>query len=94
MSVTVRIPGPLRKFTDDQAAVEAVGGTIGELISSLDDRHPGIGERLLDETGKIRRHVNVYVNEEDFRFLDGIDTRLSEGDRVAIVPAVAGGCAS
>lgn len=93
MAVTVRIPTPLRKFTNDQADVALTGGTIGEVIDNLEAQCPGIKERIVDESGAIRRFVNVYVNEEDIRFLDGPDTPLKDGDQVTIVPAIAGGCA-
>ena len=90
MAVTVRIPTPLRKFTGDQADVEVDGGTVGELIDNLEAKHAGIKERIADESG-IRRFVNIYVNEEDIRFLDGPATGLKDGDQVTIVPAIAGG---
>lgn len=91
MAVTIRIPTPLRKFTNDQADVEVEGGTVGELIENLDAQYTGIKDRVMDESGAIRRFVNVYVNEEDIRFLDGRDTPLKDGDQVTIVPAIAGG---
>ena len=91
MSVTVRIPTPLRKYTGDQADVEIPGKTAGELIDNLEAKHPGIKAQLVDESGQIRRFVNVYVNEEDIRFLEGSDTPLKDGDSVTIVPAIAGG---
>ncbi len=91
MAVTVRIPTPLRKFTGYQADVDVDGGTIGELIDNLEGQHAGIKERIVDEDGSIRRFVNIYVNEEDIRFLDGPDTALKEGDQVTIIPAIAGG---
>jgi len=92
MSVTVRIPTPLRKLTDgaDEVAVEAA--TIGAMIDSLEAAHPGLKERLCDDKGEIRRFVNVYLNDEDVRFLDGSKTALKDGDEVSIVPAIAGGC--
>jgi len=91
MSVNVRIPTPLRKLTDgaDEVAIEAA--TIGELIDNLEAAHAGLKERLCDEAGEIRRFVNVYVNDEDVRFLDGRNTALKDGDEVSIVPAIAGG---
>jgi molybdopterin synthase sulfur carrier subunit len=93
MSLTVRIPTPLRKFTGDQADVEASGGTVGKVLDNLEAQFPGIKENLVDaDSGALRRFVNVYVNEEDVRFLDGTDTELKDGDSVAIVPAIAGGC--
>lgn len=91
MAVTVRIPTPLRKFTGDQADVEVQGATVGEVIDNLEARHSGIKERMVDESGAIRRFVNVYVNEEDIRFLDGSETGVQDGDQVTIVPAIAGG---
>lgn len=91
MAVTVRIPTPLRKFTGDQAEVEIEGATVGEVIDNLEAQHAGIKERMVDEDGAIRRFVNVYVNEEDIRFLDGPGTALKDGDQVTIVPAIAGG---
>ena len=91
MSVKIRIPTPLRKLTDGKGEVEGAGKTIGELLDDLEDRHPGIKERLCDESGSLRRFVNIYVNEEDIRFLQGKETVLSDGDEVSIVPAIAGG---
>ena len=91
MAVTVQIPTPLRKLIDNKAEVDIQAGTIGELVEVLEEAHRGIKEKLLDENGEIRRYVNVYLNDEDIRFLDGADTLLSEGDKVAIVPAIAGG---
>ena len=91
MAVTVRIPTPLRKFTGDRADVEVLGATVGEVIDNLEAQHAGIKERMVDESGAIRRFVNVYVNEEDIRFLDGRDTGVQDGDQVTIVPAIAGG---
>ena len=91
MSVNVRIPTPLRKLTDgaDEVAIEA--SNIGELIDNLEAAHTGLKERLCDEAGEIRRFVNVYVNDEDVRFLDGRNSALKDGDEVSIVPAIAGG---
>ncbi len=88
---TVKIPTQLRPLTDGKAEVDARGGTVGELIGYLESRLPGIGERLLDDAGKLRRFVNVYVNDEDVRFEKGLDTEIPEGGRVSIIPAVAGG---
>ncbi|NOR72262.1 MAG: MoaD family protein [Mariprofundaceae bacterium] len=91
MSINVRIPTPLRKLTDgaDEVAIEAAN--VGELIDNLEAAHAGLKERLCDEAGEIRRFVNVYVNDEDVRFLDGRKTTLKDGDEVSIVPAIAGG---
>ena len=91
MAVKVLIPTPLQKFTKNQASLECNGGTITELMDSLEQSCPGIKARLCDEQGQLRRFVNFYVNSEDIRFLDGADTALSDGDEVSIVPAVAGG---
>jgi molybdopterin synthase sulfur carrier subunit len=92
MSVTVSIPTPLRKLTNNQAQVQVEAGTVGELVENLESAYAGLGEKLLDEGGQIRRYVNIFVNDEDVRFLDGKDTPLKEGDSVSIVPAIAGGC--
>jgi len=91
MAKKVRIPTPLRKLTNNEELVEVNAATIGDAITELQSRYPGIAERLVDEKGEVRRFVNVYVNEEDIRFLDGKATVLKEGDHVAIVPAIAGG---
>ena len=91
MAKKVRIPTPLRKLTNNEELVEINGATIGEAIAELQTRYPGIKDRLLDETGAVRRFVNVYVNEEDIRFLQNQDTKLSDGDEVSIIPAIAGG---
>jgi molybdopterin synthase sulfur carrier subunit len=91
MAVTVRIPTPLRRFTNDQSDVEIDGGTVGEVMDNLEAAHAGIKEKLVDEAGDIRRFVNVYVNDEDIRFLDGAETPVKDGDSVTIVPAIAGG---
>ncbi len=91
MSITVRIPTPLRKLTDGADEVQAEGANVGELIDNLEAAHPGLKERLCDEAGEIRRFVNIYVNDEDVRFLQGKETPLSDGDQVSIVPAIAGG---
>ena len=92
MAINVRIPTPLRKFTNDQSDVEIEGSSVGEVIDNLEAAHGGIKEKLVDEEGSIRRFVNVYVNDEDIRFLDGADTKVKDGDSVTIVPAIAGGC--
>jgi molybdopterin synthase sulfur carrier subunit len=92
MAITVYIPTPLRKLTGNQSEVQAEAATVAELVESLEGAHAGIKEKLLDESGDIRRYVNIYVNDEDIRFLDGKDTGLQDGDSVSIVPAIAGGC--
>ena len=91
MSVIVKIPTPLRKLTADQDSVSADGASLSECITSLESSYPGLKERLYDESGEIRRFVNIYVNGEDVRFLQGLATPLKDGDEVSIVPAVAGG---
>ncbi len=91
VSVTVRIPAPLRKLTGDQDALTSDGSRLRECIEALEARYPGLQERLCDEGGDIRRFVNIFVNGEDVRFLQGLDTPLKPGDEVSIVPAVAGG---
>jgi molybdopterin synthase sulfur carrier subunit len=90
MAVKVRIPTPLQKLTQGQEEVEGKPGTIVELICELDKKFPGIGERI-SEAGKIRRFVNIYLNEEDVRFLKAEDTEVKDGDEVSIIPAIAGG---
>jgi len=89
--IKVRIPTPLRPMTGGKGEVEEKGGSIGELIENLNSSHPGLKERLCDEKGEVRRFVNIYVNEEDIRFLTGKETPLKDGDEVSIVPAIAGG---
>lgn len=91
MSVKVRIPTPLRKLTADQELVSGNGNNLLECIDSLEQSYPGLKERLCDETGELRRFVNIYVNGDDIRFLSGLDTPLKADDEVSIVPAVAGG---
>jgi molybdopterin synthase sulfur carrier subunit len=92
MSVIVRIPTQLRNLTNGAGEVLLEGSTVGEVLAALDAGHPGFSERLFDDSGKLRRFVNVFVADEDVRFLQGLDTPLSEGQTVSIVPAVAGGC--
>ena len=94
MAIEVRIPTILRTYTDGAKSVEAAGGSLSELIDDLDGNHPGIKERLVeDKAGSIdlRRFVNVYVNDEDVRFIGGLEAELSDGDQVVVLPAVAGG---
>lgn len=91
MAVLVRIPTPLRSITKGSAEVQAAGDSVDAVIQDLERQFPGLRERLLDEAGELRRFVNVYVNEEDIRFLDGKKTGLKDGDQVSIVPAIAGG---
>jgi len=90
MAIEVRIPTILRTYTDGQKTVDGAGATLDELFADLDTRHLGIRARIVDN-GALRRFVNVYLNDEDVRFLDGIATKLNDGDSVTILPAVAGG---
>lgn len=91
MPVKVRIPTPLQKLTKDQAEVAVAAKNVKELLDALERQYPGIKGRLCDETGRVRRFVNIYLNEEDIRFLNQEATSLKEGDEVSIVPAIAGG---
>ena len=91
MSVSVRIPTILRTYTGGESEVKAEGGTLREVIADLEKNHSGISARVLDDAGKLRRFVNVYVGDEDVRFADGLDTATPEGVQVSIIPAVAGG---
>ena len=91
MPVQIRIPTPLRKLTHDEEVVETSADTISAAITDLESRYPGLQERLLDDGGQVRRFVNVYVNEEDIRFLQEKETPLKDGDEVSIIPAIAGG---
>lgn len=90
MSIDIRIPTILRPYTKDQKSVQAEGATLSALISDLDAKYPGIGERLL-ENGALRRFINIYINDEDVRFLGSLDAQIKDGDSVTILPAVAGG---
>ena len=90
MAVEVRIPTILRTYTGGEKAVDGRGGTLDELFADLDSRHPGLRDRLVDD-GQLRRFVNVYLNDEDVRFLGGLETHVADGDDVTILPAVAGG---
>jgi sulfur-carrier protein len=91
MSVSVRIPTILRSYTGGEAEVTAADGSLREVIENLDAVYPGIGGRILDESGKLRRFVNVYVGDEDVRFASGLDTPVPPGAQVSVIPAVAGG---
>jgi molybdopterin synthase sulfur carrier subunit len=92
MAVTVRIPTPLRTLTGGASEVSAEGSDVGAVLKSLEAAHPGFAERLFDADGQLRRFVNVFVADEDIRFLDGLATPVDEGQVVSIIPAVAGGC--
>lgn len=91
MPTNIRIPTPLRKLTGEREVVEADGATIGEILQSLDSTYPGLKERICDDEGNVRRFVNVYLNDEDIRFLDEKATAVKDGDEISIVPAIAGG---
>ncbi len=91
MAVTVRIPTQLRNLSGGASEVSCDGATVNEVLKNLDATHPGFGERLFDESGALRRFVNVFLAEEDIRFLDGTDTQVTDGQVLSIVPAVAGG---
>ena len=91
MSVKVRIPTPLMKLTDNQAEVSAEGGSISEVINNLENQFNGIKERICEENGSPRRFINIYINEEDIRFLEGENTAVKDGDEISIIPAIAGG---
>lgn len=87
----VRIPTPLRKLTGDEEVVIATGATIADVLANLDATYPGLGERLLDADGNVRRFVNIFLNDEDIRFLEDKATAVKETDEISIVPAIAGG---
>jgi sulfur-carrier protein len=91
MSVSVRVPTTLRTLTAGASEVTVEGGTLAEVIEALESAHPGFRERLLDEDGNLRRFVNVFVADDDVRFLDGLDTKVPDGETVSVIPAVAGG---
>jgi MoaD family protein len=91
MPVKVRVPTQLRSLTNNAGEVEVEGSTVGEVLKGLDAAHPGFAARLFDEDGKLRRFVNVFVADEDVRFLEGLETPVNDGQTISIVPAVAGG---
>lgn len=91
MSVQVRIPTPLRRFTAGAEEVAASGTTVGHVVEDLERQFPGIKERLCDEQGRVRRFVNLYLNGDDVRFLNNLETSVKDGDELSIVPAIAGG---
>lgn len=90
-TVTIKIPTNMRPLTGGADRVPATGQTVDEVITDLDTRHPGLRARLYDEAGGLRRFINIYANEDDIRFLDNLDTALSDGDDLSIIPAIAGG---
>jgi molybdopterin synthase sulfur carrier subunit len=89
---TVRIPSPLRRYTNGQSKVEGKGANISELIENLESQYPGVKTRLCEDNGQIKRYVNVFVNGEEIRTLQGSETAITDKDEVSIVPAMAGGC--
>jgi molybdopterin synthase sulfur carrier subunit len=91
MEVHVRIPTPLKKLAGEQDTIKAKGRTVGEVIQWLTEAYPGLTERLRDEQGELRRFINIYVNDEDIRFIQNLETPVNEGDRISIIPAIAGG---
>lgn len=91
MAIEVRVPTILRPYTKDEKVVTVEGATIAEVIADLERQYPGIGARVLDDSGELRRFVNLYVNDEDVRFLGGLQTAVADGDTVTVLPAVAGG---
>ncbi len=91
MSVTVRIPTPLRTFTNGVEEVKVEGKNIGEIISNLEANYKGIKQRICDDSGQIRRFINFYLNDEDIRFLNNLETPVKDGDYISVVPAIAGG---
>jgi len=90
MAITVRIPTPLRTLTGGKDEITATGANVRQIIDDLERNYPGLKDRLCDEKG-VRRFVNIYANEEDIRFLDGLDTKVKDGDSLSVVPAIAGG---
>lgn len=91
MAITVRVPTPLQKVTGGKSEVETTGSNIKEAIENLEKTYPGVKERLYSEEGELRRFINIYVNEEDIRFLDSENTAIKDGDVISIIPAIAGG---
>jgi molybdopterin synthase sulfur carrier subunit len=91
MSATVKIPTPLRKLTNNATSVDADGTTVGQIVESLESAYPGMLERLIDDSGDLRHFVNIYLNGEDIRYIDGLKSSVSDNDELSIVPAVAGG---
>ncbi len=91
MSISVRIPTPLRRFTGGADTVSILANNVGELLDNLEDSHPGLKSRVCDTSGRVRRFVNIFVRDEDIRYLDNLNTSLTPGDEVSIVPAIAGG---
>lgn len=92
MAIKIRIPTPLQKLTNNQPEVEVSGANVKAVLAALEEKHPGLRERLYDDKGTLRRFINFYVNDEDIRFLKSEETALKDGDELSIVPAIAGGC--
>ena len=92
MSATVRIPTILRTYTGGEAEVTATGATLQEVLNDLEAQFPGIAARVLDDNGVLRRFVNIYINDDDVRFIDGLNSPTADGAQISIIPAVAGGC--
>ena len=91
MAITVRVPTPLQRLTGGEAEVQAEGTTISEVVDNVEGNHPGIRERICEPDGELRKFVNIFVNEQDIRFLNGLATPVIDGDEVSIIPAIAGG---
>jgi molybdopterin synthase sulfur carrier subunit len=91
MSVKIRIPTPLQKLTNNQSEVEVSGNSVKAVLAALEEKHPGLRDRLYDEKGTLRRFINFYVNDEDIRFMKSEETALKDGDELSIIPAIAGG---
>ena len=91
MSVNIRIPAPLRKITSGESEIQGEGATLKNLIDNLESSYPGISEKLISEKGKLHPFINLYINDEDVRYLDELDSEIKDGDKLAIVPAIAGG---
>ncbi|MHC4840186.1 MAG: ubiquitin-like small modifier protein 1 [Planctomycetota bacterium] len=91
MTSTIRIPTPLRNLTNNEAEVEVKASAVGAALAALEEQHQGIRARICDEQGNVRRFVNVFLNDEDIRFLENLDTPVAEGDQLSIIPAIAGG---
>ena len=91
MAVTIRIPTPLRKFTDGKSEVDVEGGTVREIFDDVENRHGGLKDKIFDDAGEVRRFINVFVNGEDVRHAEGLDTPVKDGDELSVVPAIAGG---
>lgn len=91
MGVSVRIPTPLRKLTQGKSEVEAAGGSVADIIDDLENNYPGLKEKLCEENGAVRKFLNIYLNDEDIRFMDSLATEVRDGDTLALIPAIAGG---